>query len=161
MKSSKSPYLHSWLVYPDSLMNRLKATAGESALEVIAQGFNTDGFQSQWWEREVIISAQQHACWYARTLAPISTYEACAEFFDQLNTKSLGELIFKSNHVKRVSLIYYPISHVATQYQWLPQSLRLSALGVLWLRASCFQINAQFPFYLTEIFLPTMQRVLK
>ena len=144
--------LRSWLVYPHRLTDRLAEEAGEASLHVLNQGF-VEGF----WQREIVIMAKGEPCWYARTLVPESTYFTCQYFFDQLKTKSLGELIYNSAIVQRTSLVHYPIGHAAVEFQWLPEHIKRTCHQALWIRSSYFRLRENHPFYLKEIFLPAMQ----
>ena len=148
--------LRSWLVYPHRLTDRLAKEAGEASLHVLNQGF-VEGF----WQRDILIMAKGEPCWYARTLAPESTYYICQDFFEQLNTKSLGELIYNSNIVQRTSLVHYPIGHASAEFQWLPENIQRTCDHALWLRWSNFRLRENNRFYLKEIFLGAMQRYCK
>lgn len=145
--------LRTWLVYPRRLTDRLAEVAGEASLQVLHQGF-----VGQLWQREIVIMTQGEVCWYGRTMVPKSTYAHGQDFFDELKTKSLGELIYDSPIVERTSLMHYPIGHASQEFQWLPESLRPTSQQALWLRSSCFMLRSRDPFYLKEIFLPVMQR---
>lgn len=148
--------LRSWLVYPHRLTERLIEVAGEASLQVLHQGD-----VNQYWQREIMIMAHGEACWYARTLVPQSTYLDNQDFFDQLKTKSLGDLIYNSTMVQRRSLLHYPIGRTAQEFQWLPAAIQQTCHHALWVRSSSFMLREKDPFYLKELFLPAMQRYCK
>lgn len=148
--------LRSWLIYPHRLTERLTEVAGEVSVQVLHQGV-----VNQNWLREIFIMANGEPCWYARTVAPQRTYSCYQEFFDQLKTKLLGDLIYNSAMVRRNSLLHYPIGFAAHEFQWLPESIQQHCHQALWMRSSFFLLDEKAPFYLKEIFLPAMQRYLK
>ena len=163
----KTSGIQNWLVYPYSLTERLIEKAGSVSLKVLAQGWEPacawdnirlNDFSDRVWRREIIMSAEGRACWYARTMVPELTYTNCRIFFDQLKTKSLGMLIFNSFAVERTSLAHYAIDESANEYQWLPEALRPVPFQTLWVRLSYLMLHKQFPFYLTEILLPNAER---
>lgn len=163
----KKSGIENWLVYPYSLTERLIDIAGDASLEVIAQGWEPacawdriilNDSSDRVWRREISMSAEGHACWYARTMVPELTYTNCRIFFDQLKTKSLGMLIFNSLIVERTSLAHYAIDESANEYQWLPEALRPIPPQILWARLSHLMLHKQFPFYLVEILLPDAER---
>lgn len=151
--------LRSWLLQTHSLTERLATVAGEASLHVLNQGI-IDG----WWQRDIKMMAQGEPCWFARTLVSESTWVACQDFFDQLTTKSLGQLIYHSPIVQRLSLVHYPIGRAAAQCRWLPVEIEQQCLSALWMRSSHFRLQPVMSsqtfyfFQLTEIFLPAMQR---
>lgn len=160
-------HLYEWLIYPDSLTKRLLETAGDAKITVLAQGWNSVDWSNQWvainpsekiWCREIMMSANGGACWYARSLVPEITYARCSDFFEQLNSKTLGELIFNSPFVERTSLNHYSIDVNSKEYQWLPGAITPFLEPTLWARFSCLKLYKEFPFYLVEILLPEVER---
>ena len=99
------------------------------------------------------MSAHKIPCWYARTIIPSKTYNSDKVFFGRLKTEPLGNLIFDSNQVQRVSLINYPITPDNIEYYWITNWLKTNPTTV-WARLSTFNFNSKFPFFLLEIFLP-------
>jgi len=160
-------YLHEWLIYPNSLTKRLLEMAGDAKINVLAQEWDSFGWTNQWvsinstektWCREILMSANGKVCWYARSLVPEITYVHCLDFFEQLNSKILGDLIFNSPFVERDSLNYYSIDTNSREYQWLPDSITPFFDKALWVRLSCLKLYKKFPFYLVEILLPEVER---
>jgi chorismate--pyruvate lyase len=154
--------LRTWLNYPQSITQFLALKSDNVVIEVLAQGFeayeSVFSDASRFWSREVIIRSHGQAVWYARTLVPELTFIKCAYFFSQLNTKSLGDLIFNNPDVERMALIHYPMSKVSQTYQWLPENIKPFADTVLWVRVSSFLLKNQYEFSLYEIYLPDLQR---
>ncbi len=88
MMSHHQSSLRSWLVYPNAITKRLEQRAGQAILQVLSQDFiETSCSSSQLsriWSREIIISAYDEICWFARTIVPEHTYQMCQDFFSQL-----------------------------------------------------------------------------
>lgn len=155
-----------WITYQDSLTERLKATAGEARLDVLAQRW----VLPNWWDthvlqidsetvlhREILIWAHHKPCWYARTVIPYTTYHTDAAFFNRLEKESLGELIFNQVRVKRVYQINYPINDQSIEYHWLTEAMHYQT-KTLWVRLSTFVIDDDRPFFLIETLLPGLMR---
>lgn len=148
--------LHSWLISQQSLMDELARQAGEARLSVIR---HDEGVSSDFiWQREIVVSANQEPCWFARTVAQERCYENCIDFFEQLRTKKLGDLIYNANEVFRETIVHFPISECSAPYQWLPDSIKPVSSQVLWMRASHFVLREQYAFDLFEIYLPALLR---
>jgi chorismate--pyruvate lyase len=103
--------------------------------------------------REVMLSAWDTPCWYARTMIPSATYAADPVFFQRLNQESLGVLIFNEPRVRRVSLEHYPVYPSSPEYQWVTEWLTCLA-SCLWVRFSRLCIDQEYPFFLVEVLLP-------
>lgn len=156
-----------WLTHQDSLTEKLKTKAGCARLHVLKQQW----VDADWWDknaltiqddqvlhREIIMWANDVACWYARTIIPQKTYQAAPALFDRLQTESLSELIFNEASIKRNQLMYYAMNEASVEYHWLPTDL-LSHATVLWARLSTLMVNDAQPFFLLEILLPGLLRV--
>lgn len=159
--------VQNWLVHPDSITERLIEKAGEASLTVLMQGWEPvcawdkkmlNDASNRVWRREIVMLAQGEACWYARTIVPESTYKSNQDFFEQLQTKSVGTLIFNSPTVQRMSLTSYVIDEEMHEYQWIPESVKPYPTQPLWVRLSYLMLHEQFPFYLVEILLPAAVR---
>ena len=157
-----------WLAYTHSLTEKLNALTGDTRLDVLHQSWDKpDSWDKkilsldcdQVMHREIAMWSFDSVCWYARTILPISTYQSNRALFDRLKSESLGELIFKSQQIERISLNYYAISPESIEYTWLNTSLHEDA-PVLWVRLSEFQVNHDTSFYLVEILLPGLLRYL-
>ena len=162
-------FLLPWLTHRDSLTQKLKNNTGCARLQVLKQQWE----DIDWWDknaliiqddqvfrREIIMWANDEACWYARTTIPKQTYQAAPLLFDRLQTESLSELIFNEDRIKRNQLMYYAINEACVEYHWLPKNM-LSNAPVLWGRLSTLMVNDTEPFYLVEILLPALLRVLR
>ena len=110
------------------------------------------------WRREIMMSAHGEACWYARTIAPLSTVEHCADFFAELKTKYLGELVFHSPIVERLLLTDYQIDATTAEYQWLPKAIRTAQNNPLYARMSHYELHQKHSFYLVEIFSQAVEK---
>jgi len=164
-QSSPPSFLVPWIACQASLTEKLKAVAGQANIEVLAQHWQL----ADWWDqqvlhlerqvvfrREIIMRSEETSCWYARTIIPETTYEANTPLFNRLKTESLGVLIFNEDAIKRVQLIYYPITNKSIEYYWL-KSARKTEVNILWLRLSTLMLDV-YPFFLIEILLPGLER---
>lgn len=155
-----------WLVYDKSLTKKLNSLIGDARLDVLSHVWE----RPETWDqikisldceqvmhREILMWGFDSRCWYARTILPMPTYQANTLLFDRLKNESLGELIFHSQQIERVSLIHYPISPQSMEYAWLDDRMHENA-SVLWTRLSEFKVNGIFPFFLVEILLPGLLR---
>lgn len=157
-----------WLTCKTSLTAKLQQQAGESSLvHLKSEWKKTDSWEKKTlnipeglcFQREIIISAQQQPCWYARSLFPENTYVANKDLLVRLEKESLAEIIFSSHQVQRLSLSYYMIHALFYEYQWLPSSLKLSTYYAV--RRHNFLINNTYPFVLFEILLPHLMKVIR
>lgn len=155
-----------WLVCESSLTNKLTAAAGDARLEVRSQCWES---ADEWdlvvlkldatevMHREIVMSAFDIPCWYARTILPVATYHANIQLFDRLKNESLGELIFNGNQIKRASLNHHVISTQSPEYKWL-NDLAPKDASELWMRLSEFKVITGHSFFLAEILLPGLLR---
>ncbi|WP_147292333.1 chorismate--pyruvate lyase family protein [Legionella hackeliae] len=168
LQSADSPpeMLLSWLSHPFSLTEKLKNERGEAVLTVLRQEWDA----CSWWDRcvlglmdnpvmhrEILMTAQNKPCWYARTIIPHSCYERGDLFFKRLEHESLGVIVFSNPAIKRECIIYYPINSSFLEYYWLPPHLREENED-LWIRLSLFSLQKTF-FCLIEILLPELLRI--
>ncbi len=168
MKRKPPKKLLPWLHYVDFLTDKLKSEAGDARLEVLSQRWAS----ANWWDkhalkvqdvqvmhREIVMWAFEKPCWYARSIIPISTYEADTALFDRLRKESLGHLIFNGSMIKRHGMVIYPINDQSIEYYWLTDSMRQEA-SELWVRLSEFMVHDRWPFFLLEILLPGLEKAL-
>lgn len=157
-----------WLTFQHRMTDKLHAAVGDARLQVLKQQQQT----TTWWDRyvlkvsdaeiicrEILIHAWSTPCWYARTVIPLSAWQQEQSFFERLQTESLGDLIFNSAEVKRVSFHYYPVNRENIEYHWLDSSYPDAA--ELWMRWSHFSIKDRQSFYLMEILLPGLSSCLE
>ncbi len=167
-RDQKPPeYQIPWLSYLDFLTLKLQTEAGDACLQVLNQQW---GPCNSWdkdclniadervMHREILMSAFDVPCWYARTILPHTTYQASMALFDRLQHESLGQLIFNSGVVARQTMMVYPIHPQSIEYHWVPEHISANAT-VLWGRLATFIVEKQHPFYLLEIILPGIQGV--
>ena len=162
------PHLLPWLIHRESLTQKLIDVAGDAQMEVVNQQWEAP---NQWdqqvlqcktasvMHREIIMRSANHACWYARTILPDTTYQTNIALFDRLKKERLGNLIFNGTEIQRASLIHFMISPTSQEYTWLTPSLHQNA-SELWVRLSEFIVNKQHSFFLIEILLPGLMRYL-
>lgn len=160
--------LQPWLVYEESLTQKLCETAGDAQLEVLGQHWESpDVWDSSALKlsnvsvmhREILMRAHNTPCWYARTILPDTTFQANLTLFERLKTEPLGHLIFNGTEIQRASLIHYMISSTSPEYGWLNESMHQKNLH-LWMRLSEFIVNDHHSFFLAEILLPGLTRYL-
>jgi chorismate lyase len=158
--------LTSWLTYTNFLTKKLHEKTGDACLHVLNQCWET----ASWWDqnvlsiprqsvmhREILMTSEANNCWYARTILPISTYEADMPLFARLETESLGVLIFEGTQIKRASINTYAIDRRCIEYYWLTPAMHEQE-NVLWARLSEFRLNSKHPLFLVEILLPGLTR---
>lgn len=160
------PYLLPWLTCTTYMMERLFAKSQHTDLTVLQQMWETANAwdqqllsvneQEQVLHRDIVVIAKEHACWFARTILPRSTYQAHETLFERLQYEPLGNLIFHTQTIQRLSLQYYVITPSDIEYAWLPATMAGQSKE-LWLRLSVFQVENNELFGLTEILLPDLE----
>jgi chorismate--pyruvate lyase len=134
--------------------------------------------------RDILMTAKGLPCWLARTIIPISSFKAQESVFKRLEKETLGHIIFGKSDIKRVWLKYYDINSFYIEYYWIKEYLPLLGSVVkpgeqnLWLRLSNFVFEpstfaktsssnsrglpagSKDPFYLVEILLPDLLKVI-
>ena len=158
-----------WLGYEDSLTEKLKQTTGDASIQVLGYGLQ----RLHGWERrvlgiqeplefirEIVMYSRETRCWYARTIAPESTYQVHHDFFARLEKNALHVMLFQEKRAVRQSMQCYGISKKELEFAWVkpfvvPQDATHSESHLtLWVRRCSFLIGGKAPFYLVEIFLP-------
>jgi chorismate--pyruvate lyase len=158
-----------WLCHQHSLTDKLRTESGHAQLEVLGQHWTLPS----WWDkftlglpieavlhRNILMFSQQTPCWFARTIVPEHSYRENRQFFNRLAQESLGVIIFNEPKIKRTQLLNYQINENCIEYHWLPSSL-INKNKQVWVRLSTFTIAELSSFYLVEILLPGLLRVLK
>lgn len=155
-----------WLVYEQSLTQKLNDAAGDARLDVLDQQWElSDAWDQRVLKldampvlhREILMWAYDTPCWYARTILPETTFKANTALFDRLKTESLGHLIFNGTEIQRVSLTHCMITPASPEYNWLNESMHKKS-PALWMRLSEFLVNSHDSFFLVEILLPGLMR---
>ena len=158
-------YLLSWLTCTTYMMEQLYAKSGNADLKVLHQNWEpTNDWDRQTLalsdelvlHRDIVVSAWEHPCWFARTILPRSTYDAHLSLFERLNQEPLGNLIFRTPAVQRLRLEHYSIETGSVEYAWVPKAIDTQQ-KLLWLRCSTFQVKDAELFYLVEILLPDLE----
>ena len=170
LTKTPSPVWLSWLTYQQALTKRLDTLAGNSRLQVLSHAW---GAADRWDKdvlmlkdtqiihREILMWAQDVPCWYARTILPQTTYEANHLFYDRLANETLGDLIFNTPKLERLSLIHYNMQPESTEATWVMNALAehpYESQETHWIRSSAFSLENASPFYLVEILLPGLAR---
>jgi chorismate lyase len=154
-----------WLTHQASLTDKLKALTPEVKLQVLT---NTWEKTHPWdWStlmlpknitvlhRDVVMHAEDTPCWYARTILPLSVYNAEEALFSRLKTEALGELIHSHPDIKRTNISPYRIRKMSTEYAYASEAVPNHPLGdMLWGRVSRFTLRENHTFYLLEVLLP-------
>lgn len=158
--------LQPWLVHQQFLTEKLHAITNDTCLNVLDQRWEApDAWDlsilklqaTQVIHRQILMSAYDIPCWYARTIIPDTTWQANTGLFDRLKTESLGHLIFYGTEIRRASLTHYMISPSSIEYSWLNKSWHQGE-SALWVRLSEFVVNSQNSFFLVEVLLPGLLR---
>ncbi len=158
-----------WLFHEDSLTQKLKLSTGDASIQVLSQGLK----RADWWDkqvlgfqeqrkfsREIIMSSHKTCCWYARMIAPESTYQRHHDFFMRLETSALHVMLFQEKLAVRKSMKCYAISNNELEFYWVKSLISKPTMNhvvdnvCLWARRCCFLLGGKEPLYLVEIFLP-------
>lgn len=158
-----------WLTHPGSLTAKLKDARGDAHVQVIKQDWRLancwDGsvlgiHRHPVLQRDILMRSNGIPCWFARSVIPQSTFTSNTGVFKRLDNEALGDIVFNHAQIERTSLTHYAICSHCIEYYW-PASGLVSNATSLWLRLSTFSIRRHFPFFLAELFLPTMLEVLQ
>ena len=160
--------LNHWLNHQDSLTEKLQAYFGPTHLTLLEQDF----FLPSWWDkftlkildkkvfhRKIVMFAKQQPCWYAKTIIPLSCYQENTHLFYRLAHETVGSIVFSDTRITRLRLLNYAIDERCIEYHWLPKEIIVEKKP-LWLRFSEFKIADSVPFYLIEILLPNLIRMI-
>lgn len=169
-KPAAPSWLMEWLLHKGFLMTKLQSLGVKPQLVVINEMWRN---QIGWWEknylrinekflqREIIVKADEHICWYARTILPITTYNNHPDLFKRLKNEPLGNLLFDpKNNIKRTSFKYYDINLDYIEYHWLDKLNITNLDSILWMRVSTFNMQNKGDFYLAEMYLPGLINVM-
>lgn len=164
-----SEFMLSWLEHPFALTERLQQSTGDANLMVLDQFWRTAG----WWEkavlgldvqpvfqRDIIMFSGATACWFARSVIPEATFKANEVLFERLQQESLGKLVFNEQLIERQSMHHYPVDYRCMEFYW-PGFPCQKSTGTLWIKQSNFVVREQYPFYLSELFLPGFAQVVR
>ncbi len=156
-----------WLTCLTPLTQKLREHAGDASMQVLKHEWEA---VNSWDKeilglsngkvihREILMHAHRQSCWYARTIIPEETMIAEPRLFARLNQEPLGQLIFYSGSIQRVSLHYGPVDVSNQIFDWLPRHIMPQLRQYLWRRLSTFSlVSNDARFYLLEIFLPGLE----
>lgn len=150
----------------DAITDKLKECSQKVRMEVLSHA----QAPVNWWERyvlgmthhasllrrDIVTFSQEHACWFARTMVPDTTYHANPVFFDRLHNEPLAHLIYNEPRISRERIYSYTVSPQMLEYHW-PAPMWILQASSLPVRVSIFRLEETFEsyrFYLVEIFLP-------
>lgn len=170
--------LLSWLTTDTSLTDRLMKETGSAEVLLLNQGWEeTDEWdrahgieEHNSFHRTILMTSNHTPCWLARTSVPYETYHARTEFFDRLQSESLGVLLFHERTANRVAMRWFSLSLAALEFHWIlpycnPRETTVwaresewrlipDALAPLHPEARKSQLGQTYSFFLIEIFLP-------
>ncbi|MDP3269128.1 MAG: chorismate lyase [Legionella sp.] len=159
-------YLQEWRDYEFSLTDKLNACAGNSVLEVLSQQWNPPS----WWnrhflkidelvfERNIIMRAQDKACWFARTIIPETCFNLDPFFFKRLEKESVRNLIFNESRVCRLERSVYPVDKKCIEFGWIKPFIS-SENDIIWARLAKFSFHKTGFFYLVELLFPELESI--
>jgi len=158
-----------WLCHPGSLTAKLREYSGDARLQVIKQDWRAPN----WWDksvlglqshrilqRDILMSSKKKACWFARSLMPEPTVQSNPDVFERLQQEALGDIVFSHEHIQRTSLTHYAALPQCIEYHW-PDASLINQAPIIWLRLSTFSIRRHYPFFLTELFIPSWVETLR
>lgn len=160
--------LKPWIFANTSLTKKLRELMVRVEVNVLSQGW----FECSWWEkyalmldgmvfvRQITMMGNGGPCWYARSVIPDECYRCNRDFFEQLTTKSLGQILYSHPEVVRTDLNYYAVTVNAIEYYWTADALEgMLQEPLLWVRRTRYVLRGQ-AFFLFEVFLPEFIRCL-
>lgn len=163
-----SEQLSEWLNNQAALTDRLQKIKGEVQLELISQQW----LHLDWWDkyvlqiqdeyvfkRDIFMKSQGVPYWFARSIIPKKCFNLDPVYFDRLKNESIKNLIFGSNRVERINGTIYPIDHHCIEFYWVKKHIS-TIKGILWVRMTEFSFEKSESFYIAEIMLPELERVL-
>ena len=163
LDNAAEPCVLEWLFHQDSLTRRLTALSADHfsvtplfegwqalrddeclALELPARSIG--------WVREVYLRGHGQVWVFARSVASREALQQSGLQMDELDKRSLGELLFCDPAFERGTLqvCTYPAT-------WLPAA---DAIENLWGRRSCFS-RGPLKILVAEVFLPTLWRAIR
>ncbi len=163
-------YLHTWLFYPGSFMQRLRACG--------AQNPKVNVLRQQWLfplldeklqldipprtyalVREVLIFSEQKKWMFARTVFPRETLTGNERCLARLKSRSLGSVLFRDPNLQRSE---FEIACVHSNTQWYEDITKNCNIRAgendMWARRSLFVLQHK-SLLLTEVFLPDMNQL--
>lgn len=155
--------LHSWLTHPGSFMERLKEHGvSDARIEVIGEKWLHPAADEAAllnlpedalaWIREVVIFDEKNTYMYARTIIPSQTLTGKLRQLQQLNSQSLGSLLFKLPEMKRSEFEFMTIKPESAWHRKISQNTDLAAVEIDG-RRSLFSMKKK-QLLLTEFYLP-------
>ncbi len=151
--------LYSWLTHQHSLTDKLTACFPAVRLQVIQHTWKQAAGAADYLERKILMWAGLERCWFARTQIPAATYYAEEALFSRLSQQALGELIWHNPNIQRIKLQPFSLTPLSPEYALLEDAMheqRCELLG----RHSTLLAQQRYPFYLVEIFLPGLERLI-
>jgi chorismate--pyruvate lyase len=157
-----------WLADPASFMQRLKRYGIDAAVEVVSQQWQFPlaverellGLAPREYAliREVIIKSDKTPWMFARTVFPARFLTGKEKRFAHLKSRSLGSLLFHDMTVTRSEFEFACLEKNSMWYQKTQQQVEINS-ATLWARRSRFFVGTAKSLLLTEIFLPSIERL--
>ena len=156
--SPLNPSLHSWLLAPDSLTQKLKQQCQHFEVKVLGEGVHTSCIgelpqQQQVWIREVLLYLDGQPWIFARTIIPQNIMNEKQADFTELGSKPLGELLFSKNEFipGKIEIAQFSLSSRLAE---LAASLNQYVVEPLWGPRRYFHVGSE-QLIVSEVFLPT------
>ena len=155
--------LFPWVSYPGSFMQRLKLHGVKNAqIRIVHEGWQFLGLSEREvlslpqrayaWVREVIIYSDQIIWMYARTVIPLRTLTGKERELRNLNTRSLGSILFKYPDLMRSEFEFFSVTAEMDLYKKIKAEVPVMPYA-LSARNSIFTVRNK-KLLLTEVFFP-------
>jgi chorismate--pyruvate lyase len=157
-------YLTGWIWHPGSFMQKLQEQGAEnSRILVLREDWQIpEAEEQQQLEseddaliREVLIYNDNHKWMFARSVFPRSTLTGEQQCLANLQTRSLGSVLFKDPSIERSDFDVARITSDMAWHAYILQQAKITA-NELWARRSRFRLQKK-PLLLTEVFLPDIR----
>lgn len=124
-----APPIAEWLLHTDSLTQKLQAKCADLEVRLVSQGW-----QAEFWVREVLLKGDGKDWIFAQTLLPRQTIEQVAQAVLTLGEKPIGLWLFPQNPLRQ-------------SLEW-----RQDPHSALYARRSCLCLQ-NYPLEIRELFL--------
>lgn len=163
------PHLKPWLDEPGSLTKRLRRHCdGRFGVRVLREGWRMPALaearmlrlrtQSLGWVREVVLTCDDRACVFARTVMPVRILRGHYRCLRHLGARPLGSLLFGRDTIRRGPLT---MARLAPGHRLFEQVRQVAETkDPLWARRSVFHVGEK-PLLITEVFLPALLRQMR
>lgn len=158
--------LKPWFESKTPITYKLEALIGSAELTLLSQYW----IAPQWWDRwvlqinepvfqrEILMKSNNKVYWYARSVIPLTCYQAAPDFFNRLSKESIRNLIFDEPRVQLHTRTVYPINKKCIEYYWVSKHVPTLS-DMLWVRATEYSFCNKHSFYLIELIFPELEQV--